>query len=142
MLRRLPYIHVQDGKIHVHSTATYLTSRCCRCPCDDALSVEGQLLSVLESETSTNLTADDLPGPGRLLGNLYVALGTPLERRIGQLADKLGYGPRATAIKIKKRRHLSTSSSSTYASSGNAEDVKDLKKSLKRMLKYTGLVLF
>ncbi|KAI5117844.1 hypothetical protein M0805_008116 [Coniferiporia weirii] len=38
---------------------------------------------------STNATADNLPGPGRLLGRTYGFLGAHLERQAGRLAVKL-----------------------------------------------------
>lgn len=42
---------------------------------------------------STNATASDLPGPGRILGNLYSRGGRPLERALGRLAHRVGLLP-------------------------------------------------
>ena len=56
------------------------------------------------SIASTNETADNLPGHGRLLGNLYVSLGRHLEYGIGTIAGKMGFGPKAIASKIKRLR--------------------------------------
>lgn len=42
---------------------------------------------------STNATASDLPGPGRILGNLYSRGGRPLERALGRLAHRIGLLP-------------------------------------------------
>lgn len=106
------------------------------------------------------MTADDQPGAGRLLGNLYVALGNPLERKLGILAGKLGYGPRATAVKIDKYReqiqaafangslsHDDDANASvvigTSGSSSSAKKISErkLEKSLGRMLKYARSVV-
>ena len=38
---------------------------------------------------------DDLPGAGRGLDNIYQFLGACLDRFLGVVADKLGYGPAA-----------------------------------------------
>ncbi|KLO08250.1 hypothetical protein SCHPADRAFT_894016 [Schizopora paradoxa] len=37
---------------------------------------------------STNYTMSNLPGPGRLLGNLYSKAGSSLERRLGRFANR------------------------------------------------------
>lgn len=44
---------------------------------------------------STNSTASNLPGPGRVLGNFYSSTGKRLERTLGDLAHKAGFGPEA-----------------------------------------------
>lgn len=44
---------------------------------------------------STNATASDLPGPGRILGNLYSRGGRPLERALGRFAHRVGLFPRS-----------------------------------------------
>lgn len=54
------------------------------------------------SIASSNETADDLPGPGRTLGKLYSFIGTKIERGLGRAAERIRYGPRATALKILK----------------------------------------
>lgn len=54
------------------------------------------------SIASSNETASDIVGHGRLLGKLYTFLGHRLESGIGNAAEKLGYGPRMTAKKIKQ----------------------------------------
>lgn len=63
---------------------------------------EEDCASLYCSTASTNETADNLPGPGRILGNIYVALGRRLENGIGLAAGKMGIGPRAIALKIRK----------------------------------------
>lgn len=46
-------------------------------------------------------TADDLVGPGRILGNVYSHFGRKVERVLGNVAEKMAYGPRATAKRLK-----------------------------------------
>lgn len=54
------------------------------------------------SITSTNITASDLPGPGRVLGNVLSNLGRRLEQALGCLAARNGYGPQNVASRIQK----------------------------------------
>lgn len=54
------------------------------------------------SASSSNETADDLPGLGRILGNLYVSAGRKLENAFGRVALRMGRGPNATALKIQR----------------------------------------
>lgn len=54
------------------------------------------------SIASSNETADDLPGPGRLLGNLYVSTGKRFENGLGMVAVRMGHGPHVLALKIQK----------------------------------------
>ena len=51
---------------------------------------------------SSTETRSDLVGAGRTLGNVFGFLGRRLERATGNLAHRLGRGPRATAMKILK----------------------------------------
>lgn len=46
---------------------------------------------------SSTMTASDLPGPGRALGNLYSRAGKILEVCIARFAYKCGFGPHAVA---------------------------------------------
>ena len=57
------------------------------------------------SSGSSNATADDLPGPGRLLGRFYHFCGKYVERAFNNLAEKNGLGPLAAAKRIRSRRH-------------------------------------
>lgn len=66
-------------------------------PHDDS-SVEYELCSI----ASSNETMDDLPGPGRILGNLYTSARRRLENGIGRLAVRMGRGPNVTALKIQR----------------------------------------
>ena len=54
------------------------------------------------SIASTNATVDNLPGPGRLLGNLYSSAGRRLEDGLGRVASRMGYGPNAMSMKIQE----------------------------------------
>ncbi|KAH8113654.1 hypothetical protein DFH11DRAFT_314318 [Phellopilus nigrolimitatus] len=56
--------------------------------------------SLSESSISTTATADDLPGPGRLLGNLYMFLGRRLETAASRFMEKRGYGPEASRKRL------------------------------------------
>lgn len=54
------------------------------------------------TRTYTDETADNLPGPGRGLDNLYQFLGQKLERGLGVVADKAGFGPAAAGRRVEK----------------------------------------
>lgn len=57
---------------------------------------------IYTSVSSTNDTASNLPGPGRVLGNVYSSAGRRLERAVGVVAHKAGFGPNATYKKIQE----------------------------------------
>lgn len=48
------------------------------------------------TKASTTETASNLIGPGRIIGKIYSYYGRRIERGMGRLADRLGFGPRAT----------------------------------------------
>lgn len=52
--------------------------------------------------TSSNQTGSNNPGPGRQLGRLYMYFGRGIERQLGNLADRIGFGPAAVAFEIKQ----------------------------------------
>lgn len=54
------------------------------------------------STNSTNHTESDLPGPGRIVGNFYSKAGKTIEKRLGNLARKTGYGPKGTRYQIER----------------------------------------
>lgn len=54
------------------------------------------------SIASSNETMDNLPGPGRVLGNFYTSAGRRLENEIGRVAVRLGCGPHIAARKIQE----------------------------------------
>lgn len=91
----------------------------------------------LTSITSSNITADNLPGPGRILGNIYRNLGKRLEGYLNSFAESRGSGPRAVALRIRERdsprelrfRHILHKLPVTYTrDSEEAEQRKDIKK--------------
>lgn len=55
---------------------------------------------VLFNSRSTNYTASNIPGPGRLLGLFYRKVGHQIEQGLGYLADRAGFGPCAVALDI------------------------------------------
>jgi len=59
---------------------------------DDASTIDSYF-----STWSSNYTMPDLPGPGRLLGNLMSSAGSSLERCLGKLAYRAGLGSYAKA---------------------------------------------
>ena len=79
---------------HWHYTHTYCTDERCRHRdnADSILPMDAMSIYSSELETASNRT-----GAGRGLGQVYSALGSRLERSIGQLAHKMGFGPRAAA---------------------------------------------
>ena len=56
----------------------------------------------LGSFNSMTQTDSDIPGPGRLLGHVYSFFGRKLEDCLSVSAVKLGFGPHATALKIRR----------------------------------------
>lgn len=50
---------------------------------------------------STSSTVSNLAGPGRVLGNFYSFTGKRLERTLGNIAHKAGFGPEAIYHKIR-----------------------------------------
>ena len=52
------------------------------------------------STVSTNFTQSNLPGTGRLLGNLYSKAGKRLEKAIHRLVHIAGYGPESSYVKL------------------------------------------
>ncbi|KAI5120946.1 hypothetical protein M0805_001651 [Coniferiporia weirii] len=90
------------------------------------------------ASVSTNATADNLPGPGRIIGNIYGRLGGRLEVQLGRVAEKMGRGPRATAIRIQARRKVIASVSPSKLLTIKAENER-LEKDCKRMLMYATL---
>ena len=64
--------------------------------CIEALSI------VPASDLSTRYTETSLIGAGRTIGILYSSAGRRLERVVGNVAHKAGYGPQATYLKIQE----------------------------------------
>ena len=60
--------------------------------------------SLSDISFSTNATGSNLPGTGRVLGNLYEYVGLLLEIVICLIAYKAGLGPKTTYQKIQELR--------------------------------------
>lgn len=56
----------------------------------------------LVTENSLSMTESDLPGPGRILGNVYSKLGLIAEHVLSLIAVRMGRSPRQTADKLRK----------------------------------------
>jgi hypothetical protein len=52
-------------------------------------------------EVSDNATMSNLPGPGRLLDKFYQSSGRELEKSLGKLADRAGFGPAAAERSVR-----------------------------------------
>lgn len=74
------------------------------------------------------MTESDLPGPGRILGNVYSNLGLIAEHVLSLIAVRMGRGPRQTADKQLKL--IQEDSSRKPADLGKVQKVG------KRLLKY------
>ncbi len=59
---------------------------------DDLLQDDSTTIYSYTSTWSSNFTTSNLPGPGRILGNLFSTAGLALERRLGKLAYRAGLG--------------------------------------------------
>ena len=71
--------------------------------------IYGDTKSVSSSTSlfSTNYTMSNLVGAGRVLGNFYSFAGRRLERTVGTIAHRAGFGPSATYEKIRQAYHTS-----------------------------------
>ena len=54
------------------------------------------------SDERSDVTADNLPGHGRLLGNVYSYLGGKLEPILARAVRGMGCGPQAVAEKVQR----------------------------------------
>ncbi|KAI5116346.1 hypothetical protein M0805_005821 [Coniferiporia weirii] len=86
---------------------------------------------------SSNGTVDNLPGAGRILGNVYSFTGRRLEKQLGSIAERLGYGPRATAFRIQRRRKaIDTYPELPPLPRSFKTESKKIEKDCRRLLKY------
>lgn len=98
-------IHSSDGNCYKY----HPSCRCSRCESERQKSerywTTNNLGYVIErtSTHSTNSTASNLPGPGRLLDRGLGIVGRAFEKRLFRKAHKLGFGPKATAIRLQAR---------------------------------------
>ncbi|KAH8115070.1 hypothetical protein DFH11DRAFT_1743234 [Phellopilus nigrolimitatus] len=77
--------------------------------CDDEAEgdddeADGDDDDITVSTLSTNATAPNLPGPGRILGLGYDAGGRILEKRLNRFATNLGMGLRSIGYSLRLRR--------------------------------------
>lgn len=94
------------------------------------------------STISTDATAPNLPGPGRNVGCLFHWLGGRLETFMNKHASQLGRGPQAVADEIRRLRQHSILDGPLSSAFLSEDEEKDLKRLLKRLLKYTRLVFW
>lgn len=89
---------------------------------------------------STNYTMSNLPGTGRILDKLYRAGGRKVERCLGRLAQRAGYGPDAVSLRIRQiARDLSYSSGTGRQSTKVQKALSEL---CRRLLHYAQLRSF
>ncbi|KLO08842.1 hypothetical protein SCHPADRAFT_1000667 [Schizopora paradoxa] len=92
------------------------------------------------STISSNATASNLPGAGRVVGNVFETLGRRLESIINRVATDRGLGPLAVAQDIRKlRRHDETTFVQRYTAPSrqlSKQEAKALKKRCEKLLKY------
>lgn len=79
----------------------------------------------LNSSSVTDIS--DIP-PGRLLGKSYVFLGRKAENCLSMAAEKLGFGPRPTAMRIRRLIQKNDPLESS--------NCKQLKNAARRLVKY------
>lgn len=88
---------------------------------------------------STNFTMSNLPGTGRILDKLYRAGGRKLERLLGGLAQRAGYGPVAVSKRIRQLAWDLSNSSGTGLQSQPTKVQKELSELCRRLLHYAQL---
>lgn len=74
-----------------------------------------------DSTFSTNYTMSDLAGTGRVLGNLYSAAGRRLEKALGVVAGKIGYGPEAAYRSLQHQCRQSSKQSNANRNKGQIQ---------------------
>lgn len=96
-------------------------------------------LSSGEFSMSTNYTMSNLPGTGRILDKLYRTGGRKLERLLGRLAQRAGYGPVAVSLRIRQLAWDLSNSSGTGLQSQSTKVQKELSELCRRLLHYAQL---
>lgn len=79
------------------------------------------------SVNSQTETTTDNPGPGRILGKLYGFVGRRIENGLGMVAMHMGYGPRATVVKIRRLRGNNTNTKKRKLESAGSRLVRYVK---------------
>lgn len=105
------------------------------------------ILPCAESTDSvdTNATADNLPGPGRNLGRLYVLLGNKFTNALGRFLARHGHGPNAAVEVITRiRQHAKRDIRdmyTAYAMQGGSVPTEaeqmQLEKTCKKLVRYS-----
>lgn len=101
-------------------------------------------IDIVEVE-SLNATLSDLPGPGRVLGNLYARCGQMMEKRLSCLAERFALGPPAVIERIEGRLYQGRLRVHDFDSDGRViyigKEENDQRKDLKRLIRYAQLVI-
>lgn len=87
------------------------------------------------SLNSLTATASSLPGSGRTLGRLYSRVGRRIENCVSALALRMGCGPYATAVKIRRLAECRLDCSNLYRLD------RKLQRQRRRLARYIGYVL-
>lgn len=82
---------------------------------------------------SSNITEDDLPGPGRVLSNIYSNLGRRLEQLLSSFAERRGSGPSVVAHRISWNEFRRTFS---LFGPYTRKDLERQRKDVKRLVRY------
>lgn len=90
--------------------------------------------------TSSNETASDIPGPGRLLGKLYSSIGLRLETCLNSFAERRGMGPQVIACRIKNRWRDASKRDDWVRGEYTKQETRDQRKDMKKLIQYTKLV--
>ncbi|KLO08845.1 hypothetical protein SCHPADRAFT_944117 [Schizopora paradoxa] len=98
--------------------------------------------SEVQLSVSTNATAPNLPGPGRLVGLLLDGVGNRIESLLNKCANRIGMGPAHIAQEIRLLRGLRDLTIrelySMHSSQLSEREKKKLKKRCNKLLKFAG----
>ena len=91
------------------------------------------------------MTESDLPGAGRVLGNVFSHIGQRLEALLNGIAERKGLGPSAIIERVERRvqvrqwrsRALEKGHEILYTE----QELNDQRKDLRRLIHYAKLVL-
>ncbi|KAH8103224.1 hypothetical protein DFH11DRAFT_1656469, partial [Phellopilus nigrolimitatus] len=104
---------------------------------EDPFSGLDDLDSVYTLVSTSSRTASNLPGAGRVLGNLISSLGRTLERFFSRFAEGMGMGPRAVARKIELHHSCCVREESANNSHPpSARQARKLRKDCQRLVGY------
>ena len=102
-------------------------------------------IDIVEVE-SLNATESDLPGPGRVLGNLYARCGQIMEKCLNCLAERFVLGPPAVIERIEGRLYQGRLRVRDLDNDGRViyiigKEENDQRKDLKRLIRYAQSVI-